>query len=279
MAANSGEQYDRRPNPGIKNGLQEHIEKVIKKMSKLSGKVAIVTGASKGIGAGIAGKLAQDGAAVVVNYSSSAREAEAVVAGIQKQGGRASAVQADVSKAGAAKKLFEAAVREFGTVNVLVNNAGVYQPAPFENVDEGAFDRHFNLNVKGLFFAIQEAVKLFGDRGGSIINISSIASLSPRSNLVVYSATKAAVDAITKGLAAELGPKKILVNSVLPGAVDTEGFRAMPGSNDFQTYITSQTPLGRIGQPRDIASVVSFLAGDEAAWITGQLISVSGGWS
>ena len=248
-------------------------------MADLSGKVAIVTGASRGIGAAIAGKLAEDGAAVVVNYSNSAGEAEAVVGGIRKWGGRALAVRADLSKPNDAKKLLETAVREFGNVNVLVNNAAIYQPAPFDKVDEAAFDRHFNLNVKGLFFSIQEAVNLFGDRGGSIINISSIAALSPKPNLVVYSATKAAVDAITKGLAAELGPRKILVNSVLPGATDTEGFRAMPGSSDFRSYVASQTPLGRIGQPRDIANVVSFLAGDEAGWITGQLIAVSGGWS
>jgi 3-oxoacyl-[acyl-carrier protein] reductase len=248
-------------------------------MADLSGKVAIVTGASRGIGAAIAGKLAEDGAAVVVNYSNSAREAETVVDGIRKRGGRALAVRADLSKPNDAKKLFETAVREFGNVNVLVNNAAIYQPAPFDRVDEAAFDRHFNLNVKGLFFSIQEAVNLFGDRGGSVINISSIAALSPKPNLVVYSATKAAVDAITKGLAAELGPRKILVNSVLPGATDTEGFRAMPGSSDFRSYVASQTPLGRIGQPRDIANVVSFLAGDEAGWITGQLIAVSGGWS
>ena len=248
-------------------------------MGDLSGKVAIVTGASRGIGAAIAGKLAEDGAAVVVNYSNSSGEAETVVDGIRKGGGRALAVRADLSKPNDAKKLLETAVREFGNVNVLVNNAAIYQPAPFDKVDEAAFDRHFNLNVKGLFFSIQEAVNLFGDRGGSIINISSIAALSPKPNLVVYSATKAAVDAITKGLAAELGPRKILVNSVLPGATDTEGFRAMPGSSDFRSYVASQTPLGRIGQPRDIANVVSFLASDEAGWITGQLIAVSGGWS
>jgi len=216
---------------------------------------------------------------VAVNFSNSAREAETVVANIQKRGARALAVRADVSKLADVKKLFETTVREYGRVHVLVNNAAVYSPAPFEKVDEQLFDRHFSLNVKGLFFSIQEAVNVFGDAGGSIINISSIAALSPKPNLVVYSATKAAVDAITKGLAAELGPKKILVNSVLPGATDTEGFRAMPGSSDFRSVVVSQTPLGRLGQPRDIANVVSFLAGHEASWITGQLISVSGGWS
>jgi 3-oxoacyl-[acyl-carrier protein] reductase len=215
---------------------------------------------------------------VAVNFSNSAREAETIVANIQKRGARALAVRADVSKLADVKKLFETTVREYGRVHVLVNNAAVYSP-PFEKVDEQLFDQHFSLNVTGLFFSIQEAVNVFGDAGGSIINISSIAALSPKPNLVVYSATKAAVDAITKGLAAELGPKKILVNSVLPGATDTEGFRAMPGSSDFRSVVVSQTPLGRLGQPRDIANVVSFLAGHEASWITGQLISVSGGWS
>jgi len=248
-------------------------------MPNLSGKVAIVTGASKGIGAAIAEKLAEDGAAVVVNYSSSAREAEAVIANIYRRGGRALAVRADMNKRADIKKLFETTVREFGHVHVLVNNAAIFRPAPLDKVDDQLFDQHFNLNVKSLFFSIQEAVNLFGDAGGSIINISSIAALSPRPNLVVYCATKAAVDAITKGLAAELGPRKVLVNSVLPGATDTEGFRAMPGSSDFRSIVASQAPLGRIGLPRDIANVVSFLAGDEAAWITGQLISVSGGWS
>jgi 3-oxoacyl-[acyl-carrier protein] reductase len=248
-------------------------------MGNLSGRVAIVTGASKGIGAAIAEKLAEDGAAVAVNFSKSAREAETIVGNIRKRGGCALAVRADMSKLADVKKLFETTVREYGRFHVLVNNAAFYSPAPFEKVDEQDFERHFSLNVKGLFFSIQEAVRLFGDAGGSIINISSIAALTPKPNLVVYSATKAAVDAITKGLAAELGPKKILINSVLPGATDTEGFRAMPGSSDFRSVVASQTPLRRLGQPRDIANVVSFLAADEAAWITGQLISVSGGWS
>jgi len=246
-------------------------------MANLSSKTVIVTGASKGIGAAIAEKLAADGAAVIVNFSTSAREAETVVANILKRGGRAVAVRADVSKRADTKKLFETAVREYGRVHVLVNNAALFRLAPLDKVDEQLFDQHFNLNVKGLFFAIQEAVNSFADAGGSIINISSVAALAPRPNLVVYCATKAAVDAITQGLAAELGPKKILVNSVLPGPTDTEGFRAMPGSNDFRSAVATQTPLGRIGQPRDIANVVSFLASDEAAWITGQLIPVSGG--
>jgi 3-oxoacyl-[acyl-carrier protein] reductase len=211
-------------------------------MPNLSDKVAIVTGASKGIGAAIAEKLAEDGAAVVLNYSSSAREAEAVIANIYRRGGRALAVRADMHKRSDIKKLFETTVREYGHVHVLVNNAAIFRPAPLDKVDDQLFDQHFNLNVKGLFFSIQEAVNLFGDAGGSIINISSIGALSPKPNLVVYCATKAAVDAITKGLAVELGPRKILVNSVLPGATDTEGFRAMPGSSDFRSIVASQNP-------------------------------------
>ena len=185
-------------------------------MANLSSKTVIVTGASKGIGAAIAEKLAADGAAVIVNFSTSAREAETVVANIQKRGGRAVAVRADVSKRADTKKLFETAVREYGRVRALVNNAALFRLAPLDKVDEQLFDQHFNLNVKGLFFAIQEAVNSFADAGGSIINISSVAALAPRPNLVVYCATKAAVDAITQGLAAELGPKKILVNSSCP---------------------------------------------------------------
>jgi 3-oxoacyl-[acyl-carrier protein] reductase len=246
-------------------------------MSQLNGKVAIVTGASKGIGAAIAERLASDGAAVVVNYGRSAKEAEAVAAGIKAKGGRAVAIQADISKLTDIKALFEKTVAEFGKVDILVNNAGVYDFLPLANVSEDHFDKQFDLNVKGLVFASQEAVRVFGDNGGSIINISSVVSTSPMPNASVYSATKAAVDAVTKSLAAELGPKKILVNSILPGATETEGFTAMPGSVDFAKYLISQTPLGRLGKPEDIASTVAFLASPDAAWITGQLITVSGG--
>jgi 3-oxoacyl-[acyl-carrier protein] reductase len=246
-------------------------------MSKLTGKVAIVSGASKGIGAAIAEKLAEDGAEVVVNYSKSANEAEAVVARIQAKGGKARAVQADVSKPAEAKALVDSTVRESGRLDILVNNAGVFEFLPLSTVHEQHFDRQFDLNVKGLLFASQAAAKAFNGHGGSIINISSVASQSPIANGSVYSATKAAVDAITKSLAAELGPQKVLVNSVLPGMTETEGVEAMAGSQDMRANVVPQTPLGRIGQPRDIANVVSFLASDEAGWITGQAIPVSGG--
>jgi 3-oxoacyl-[acyl-carrier protein] reductase len=246
-------------------------------MSNLTGKVAIVSGASKGIGAAIAEKLAEDGAEVVVNYSKSARQADAVVSRIKAKGGKARAVQADVSKHDEAKALVDATVRESGKLDILVNNAGVFEFLPLSNVHEEHFDRQFDLNVKGLLFASQAAANAFGDQGGSIINISSVASQSAIPNASVYSATKAAVDAITRTLAAELGPKKILVNAVLPGMTDTEGVEAMNGSKEMRANIVPQTPLGRIGQPRDIANVVSFLASDEAGWITGQAIPVSGG--
>jgi 3-oxoacyl-[acyl-carrier protein] reductase len=246
-------------------------------MAKLTGKVAIVSGSSKGIGAAIAEKLAEDGAAVVVNYAKSARDADAVVSRIKAKGGKAKAAQADLSKPAEIKTLVETTVRDFGRLDILVNNAGVYEFQPLGEIDESHFDRQFALNVKGLLFAIQAAAGAFGEHGGSIINISSLASLSPIPNGSVYSATKASVDALTKSLAAELGPRRILVNSVLPGPVETEGFHAMPGSDEIQARFVPQTPLGRIGQPRDVASVVSFLASDEAAWITGQLIPVTGG--
>jgi 3-oxoacyl-[acyl-carrier protein] reductase len=247
-------------------------------MARLEGKVAIVTGASKGIGAAIAEKLAEEGAATVVNYATSDSDAQNVVSRIAARGGRATAVKADVSKLADIQRLFDSAVKEFGKVDVLVNNAGVYEFRPLAAVDENHFDRQFDVNVKGLYFAAQAAAQAFGDRGGSIVNISSVASLSPRANGSVYSATKAAVDALTQSLASELGPKKILVNSVLPGATETEGFAAMAGSAEMKPHAISQTPLGRIGAPRDIVNVVAFLASDEAAWITGQMIPVSGGF-
>lgn len=247
-------------------------------MARLDDKVAIVTGASKGIGAAIAEKLAEEGAIVVVNYASSESDAEKVVARITARGGRAKAMKADVSKQADIRRLFDSAVKEFGKVDVLVNNAGVYEPRPLAAVDANHFDRQFDVNVKGVYFAAQAAAEKFGDRGGSIVNISSVVSLAPRANMSVYSATKAAVDAITQSLASELGPKRILVNSILPGATETEGFAAMAGSAEMKPYAITQTPLGRIGAPRDIANVVAFLASDEAAWITGQMIPVSGGF-
>jgi 3-oxoacyl-[acyl-carrier protein] reductase len=243
-------------------------------MARLKGKVTIMTGASKGIGAAIAEKLAEEGAATVVNYATSDSDAQNVVARITARGGRAAAV----SKLADIQRLFDTAVTEFGKVDVLANNAGVYEFRPLAADDENHFDRQFDVNVKGLYFAAQAAAQAFGDHGGSIVNISSVVSLSPRANGSVYSATKAAVDALTQSLASELGPKKILVNSILPGATETEGFAAMAGSAEMKPNAISQTPLGRIGAPRDIANVVAFLASDDAAWITGQMIPVSGGF-
>ena len=202
-------------------------------MSDLKGKVAIVTGASKGIGAAIAEKLAANGAAVVVNYSRSASEAEALVKRIRNGGSRAIAVQADLSRPAEAEKLFKRAIEEFGRVDVLVNNAGTYEFLPLSGIQEEHYNRMFDLNVKGLLFASQQAAAAFADGGGSIINISSVVSVSPKANASVYSATKAAVDAITKSLAAELGPRKILVNSILPGVTETEGLDAGPGIREF----------------------------------------------
>ncbi|MGA2881884.1 MAG: glucose 1-dehydrogenase [Bryobacteraceae bacterium] len=246
-------------------------------MARLTGKVAVVTGASKGIGAAIAQELAKDGASVIVNYASSAPGAEAVVANIQKAGGKAKAVRADVSKPAEAKQLIDATVSEFGGIDILVNNAAVYDFLPLQQITEAHFDRMFNLNVRGLLFATQAAAGAIGERGGSIINIGSMASQAPPPGGSVYSATKAALDALTRSLAAELGPRKIVVNAVLPGPVETEGAQSMPGWDQFKTQLLPRTPLGRIGQPRDIATVVSFLASEDAGWITGQIIPVAGG--
>jgi 3-oxoacyl-[acyl-carrier protein] reductase len=246
-------------------------------MARLTGKVAVVTGASKGIGAAIAEELAKDGASVIVNYSASGQQADAVVAKIKAAGGKAKSVRADVSKPGEAKQLIDTTVSEFGRVDILVNNAAVYDFLPLEQVTEAHFDRMFNLNVKGLLFTTQAAAGAFGDRGGSIINIGSMASQTPPPGSVVYSATKGALDVITKGLAAELGPRKILVNAVLPGPVETEGTQSMDNWDQFKNMLVPRTPLGRVGQPRDIATVVSFLASDDAGWITGQIIPAAGG--
>jgi 3-oxoacyl-[acyl-carrier protein] reductase len=246
-------------------------------MARLTGKVAVVTGASKGIGAAIAQELAKDGASVIVNYSASGQQAEAVVAKIQAAGGNAKSVRADVSQPGQAKQLIDTTVSEFGRVDILVNNAAVYDFLPLEQVTEAHFDRMFNLNVKGLLFTTQAAAAAFGERGGSIINIGSMASQTPPPGGVVYSATKGALDVITKGLAGELGPRKILVNAVLPGPVETEGTQSMDNWDQFKNMLVPRTPLGRVGQPRDIATVVSFLASDDAGWITGQIIPAAGG--
>jgi 3-oxoacyl-[acyl-carrier protein] reductase len=248
-------------------------------MGELEGKVAIVTGASKGIGAAIAKGLSAAGAAVVVNYASSREGADRVVAEITGRGGRAVAVQGDVAKAADVRRLFEETQRAFGTLDVLVNNAGVYQLEPIESVVEDAFHRQFNTNVLGPILAIQEAVKHFGPKGGSVINISSVASTSAPPNSVVYSATKGALDAVTLVLAKELGPRRIRVNTIAPGGVETEGVHAagLMGS-DFEKQVVAGTPLGRFGQPEDIAGVAVFLASDAAGWVTGERISASGGF-
>jgi len=248
-------------------------------MGELEGKVAIVTGASKGIGAAIAKGLGAAGAAVVVNYASSREGADRVVAAITGKGGRAIAVQGDVAKTADVRRLFEETQRAFGTLDVLVNNAGVYQLEPIESVVEDAFHRQFNTNVLGPILAIQEAVKHFGPKGGSVINISSVASTSAPPNSVVYSATKGALDTVTQVLAKELGPRRIRVNTIAPGGVETEGVHAagLIGS-DFEKQIVAGTPLGRFGQPEDIAGVAVFLASDAAGWVTGERIGASGGF-
>jgi len=248
-------------------------------MGELEGKVAIVTGASKGIGAAIAKGLGAAGAAVVVNYASSREGADRVVAEITGRGGRAVAVQGDVAKAADVRRLFEETQRAFGTLDVLVNNAGVYQLEPIESVVEEAFHRQFNTNVLGPILAIQEAVKHFGPKGGSVINISSVASTAAPPNSVVYSATKGALDTVTRVLATELGPRRIRVNTIAPGGVETEGVHAagLMGS-DFEKQVVAGTPLGRFGQPEDIAGVAVFLASDAAGWVTGERIGASGGF-
>ncbi|AZO00767.1 glucose 1-dehydrogenase [Mesorhizobium sp. M9A.F.Ca.ET.002.03.1.2] len=248
-------------------------------MSALNSKVAIVTGASKGIGAGIARGLAAAGAAVVVNYASSRQGADGVVAEIKGSGGRAVAVQADVSQASDVPRLFEAAKSSFGGVDILVNNAGVFEFEPLEVVTETEFHRQFDTNVLGTIFTIQEAVKHFGPQGGSVINISSVASLNPQPNSLVYAATKAAVDSITLSMSRELGARNIRVNAIAPGGVDTEGLKrvGIVGS-EVEKQLIALTPLGRFGQPQDIARVAVFLASDEASWLTGERITASGGW-
>ncbi|HEV3142648.1 MAG TPA: glucose 1-dehydrogenase [Gemmataceae bacterium] len=245
---------------------------------RLQGKVAIVTGASKGIGAAIAQDLAAEGAAVVVNYSSSKEGADRVVREITRTGGKALAVQADLSKPADIRSLFAAAKKAFGAMDILVNNAGIYEFLPLEQVTPEHFHKQFNLNVLGLLLATQEAVKHFGPEGGSIINVSSVAATTPAPNGSVYSATKAAVDAVTKSLAKELGPRKIRVNSINPGMIETEGVHAagILGS-DFHKQVEAATPLGRIGQPRDVGPVAVFLASNESGGITGESIHVAGG--
>jgi 3-oxoacyl-[acyl-carrier protein] reductase len=246
-------------------------------MSKLKGKVAVVTGASKGIGAGIAKALAAEGASVVVNYASSKAGADDVVAAIKKAGGTAVAVQGDVSKAADAQAIIDAATKNYGRLDILVNNSGVYEFSPIEAITEEHFHRIFNTNVLGVLLTTQAAVKHLGE-GGSIINIGSGASRLTPPTTAVYTGTKGALDAITGVLARELGPRKIRVNSINPGMVETEGTHTggFIGS-DFEKALISQTPLGRIGQVWDIAPVAVFLASDDSQWLTGELIIASGG--
>jgi 3-oxoacyl-[acyl-carrier protein] reductase len=245
---------------------------------KLAGKVAIVTGASKGIGAEIAKQLAAAGATVVVNYSSSKDGADRVVNEIKSNDGKAVAVQANLSKKADIDRLFAEAKKAFGRLDILVNNAGVYEFAPIEEITEEHFHKQYDLNVLGLLLASQQAVKNFGSAGGSIINISSVASTSAPPHTAAYSGTKAAVNAITRSLAQELGSRNIRVNAVNPGMIETEGVRAAGiTESDFRKQVELQTPLGRIGQPRDVAPAVVFLASDDASWITGETFYVAGG--
>lgn len=248
-------------------------------MSELTGKVAIVTGASKGIGAEIAKSLGAAGAAVVVNYASSKEGADRVVAEITGKGGKAIAVQGDVSKAADVQRLFKETKKTFGSLDVLVNNAGVYKFEPLEAVTEEEFHRQFNTNVLGLLLATREAVKYFGTQGGSVINIGSVARRLTPPTSSVYSATKGGVDAVTAVLSKELGPRKIRVNSINPGGVETEGVHTMGIiGTDFQKEVIAATPLGRFGQPDDIAPIAVFLASENSGWLTGETLLASGGY-
>jgi 3-oxoacyl-[acyl-carrier protein] reductase len=246
-------------------------------MSTLTNKVAIVTGASKGIGAGIAKRFAKAGASVVVNYSTSKDAADAVVAEIKQSGGQAVAIQADFSKTADIRRLFEESKRAFGTLDILVNNAGVYAFGPVQEATEQEFHREFNTNVLGVITATQEAAKHFGPNGGSIINVSSIASVGFMPNSAVYAASKSAVDAITRVTSVELAPKKIRVNTLAPGATITEGIAALGWPEEAVKSIVATIPFGRPGQPEDIARVAQFLASDDSAWVTGERITASGG--
>jgi len=248
-------------------------------MSDLTGKVAVVTGASKGIGAASAKALAAAGAAVVVNYASDQAGADSVVAAIAAGGGRAIAVKADVAKSAEVTSLFAQAKKAFGRVDVLVNNAGIYRSVPLDEITEDAFYREFNTNVLGTLLASKEAVKYFGPDGGSIVNLSSLASTKGFPTFAIYSATKASLEAITRVLAVELGPRKIRVNAVAPGVIETEGTHSagLIGS-DFVKAAIAGTPLGRVGQPDDIARVVVFLASDASGWLSGERLTAAGGY-
>lgn len=247
--------------------------------NQLTGKVALVTGSSKGIGAAIALHMAAAGASVVVNYASSKPDADRVVARIVAAGGKAVAVQADLSNEADIRRLFAEAKKSFGRLDILVNSAGIYEFAPLQDITAEHFHKLFNLNVLGLILASREAARLFGDGGGSIINISSVVATAAPATTTVYSATKAAVDAVTRALAKELGPRKIRVNAINPGMVETEGLHSagIPES-EFRTQVEAQTPLGRIGQPGDIAPAAVFLASGDSGWITGETLHITGGF-
>jgi 3-oxoacyl-[acyl-carrier protein] reductase len=246
-------------------------------MSKLQGKVAVVTGASKGIGAAIAKSLAAEGASVVVNYASSKSGAKTVVDSITAAGGKAVAVGGDVSKASEAEGIIDAAIKNYGRLDILVNNSGVYEFSPIEGVTEDQFHRMFNINVLGLLLTTKAALKHIGE-GGSIINVGSVVSRVTPPASSVYTGTKGAVDAITGVLARELGPKKIRVNAINPGMVETEGVHSAGVlGTDFEKALVAQTPLGRVGQPGDISSVAVFLASDDSGWLTGEQLLVGGG--
>jgi len=245
-------------------------------MATLTGKVAIVTGSSKGIGAGIAERLASDGAAVVINYARSKKEAEALVAKITDTGSQALAVQADISQPDQITSLFTATKEHFGRLDILVNNAGIYEfVSTIDAITPEHIDRHFNLNVKGLILSTQAAVKHFGPEGGVIVNISSGVAVTPMVGAQVYSSTKGAVDVLTRGLALELGPRKIRVVGISPGLVSTEGTSEM--DKETVAYVISRTPLGRVGEPSDIAAAVAFVVSPDGGWITGETIQVGGG--
>lgn len=246
---------------------------------KLAGKVAVVTGASKGIGASIAKHLAAEGASVVVNYASSRDAADAVVSEITQSGGQAMAVQADLSQKVNVDRLFAETKKAFGRLDVLVNNAGIYEFSPLENITEEHFHRQFNLNVLALVLASQAAAREFSPSGGSILNVSSVVSTLGFPNASVYSGTKGAVDAITRSLAKELGPRGIRVNAINPGMVETEGTHAAGISeSELRQRTEAATPLGRIGRPDDIGTVAVFFASPDSAWITGQTINIDGGF-
>jgi len=246
---------------------------------KLTGKVALVTGASKGIGASIAEKLAEEGASLIVNYSTSKEGADRVVKSIVQKGGKAIALQANMADQKDINRLFAESKKAFGKLDILINNAGIYEFAPLEQITPEHFYKHFDLNVLGLLLACQAAVTHFSPSGGSIVNISSVASTSRNANSAVYSATKGAVDAITRALSSELGPRKIRINCINPGIVQTEGTKSQGIlESDFRKEAEKITPLRRIGLPTDIAPAVAFLASDDASWITGETLFISGGY-